>query len=247
MKPEPISTFFHFWPPGATGCHWVPGGKAPISPPAVRRSEAVIAEIHFENRHRMAAPSGLKGRCIVPESSYLEISAFVLQTGEPENICVENRKFTGCEWNIRLHTLRSQGGSPGKNKDSKIQQASIMNLWKRSDFGGGTVPRARNSVFKYVGCKVQLDRQLICQARALITGATVHKLGGLILAYEAYPPGSQRSLMLESVLRDFIRTRQLSIALKNRIEGQRTIADKLSAKSAALNRRIEKLLSQLSD
>lgn len=105
---------------------------------------------------------------------------------------------------------------------------------------------------------MELDRELIRQARSLINGATVHKIGGLLLAYEVYPPGSPRSLALESLLRDFVRTRQRSNAMRNSIEAQRKAVNELSSKSGTLNReialktaglsrRIEKLQTSTSD
>jgi len=94
---------------------------------------------------------------------------------------------------------------------------------------------------------MERDRELIREARSLITGATVHCAGALILAYELYPPGCARSLKIEALLRDFVRQQRYFNRMQTLARIPRKVLDTLQLKSAALNRRLQKFLSSSSD
>ena len=94
---------------------------------------------------------------------------------------------------------------------------------------------------------MSLDYHLIHQARSFVTGATTHRVGAWILAYEMYPPGCSRSIRLEGLLRTFVNDQCRLRYTRARSETQRAVLSDLLMKSAALDRRIEKLLSSMSD
>jgi hypothetical protein len=93
---------------------------------------------------------------------------------------------------------------------------------------------------------VELDRELLRQARSLIDGTTVHNVGSWLLAYELSPPGSSRSRVLESLLRDFVCSQHRLNAIRNTIETQREWMNELSSKSIRLNHEIHLMSRELS-
>jgi hypothetical protein len=94
---------------------------------------------------------------------------------------------------------------------------------------------------------MERDQELIREARSLVTGATVHCAGALILAYEVYPPGCPRSRKLEALLRDFVRQQRYFNRMQRLVRVPRRVLDTLHLKSAALNRRLQKFLTSGSD
>jgi hypothetical protein len=94
---------------------------------------------------------------------------------------------------------------------------------------------------------MELDRQLITEARQLITGANVHFVGGLILSYESIAPGSPTSCKLEELLRKFVSASVQRNALQREIESKQMQLKTLNMTSRALNRAIERFLASSSD
>ena len=91
-----------------------------------------------------------------------------------------------------------------------------------------------------------VDRELIATAQRLINGANVHHVNTWIFCYELSPDPLRRA-KYESLLRDFVNSNSSLTILKHSIAFSRKQIAKLKVRSAAINRRIEKLLTSHSD
>jgi hypothetical protein len=94
---------------------------------------------------------------------------------------------------------------------------------------------------------MEIDRELIAAARHLITGANVHYVQTWIFCYEVSRVDSPRHARYENLLRDFVNSNTLLKAVRRSLASQRQRVDMLRVRSAAIDRRIEKLLTSHSD
>ena len=93
---------------------------------------------------------------------------------------------------------------------------------------------------------MEVDRELIATAQRLINGANVHCVNTWIFCYELSPDPLRRA-KYESLLRDFVNSNSSLTILKHSIAFSRKQLAKLKVRSAAINRRVEKLLISHSD
>jgi hypothetical protein len=94
---------------------------------------------------------------------------------------------------------------------------------------------------------MEVDGELVATARRLINGANVHDVNTWIFCYQLSAADSPLHAKYENLLRDFIRSRSLLKTLNHSIGLQRRQIAKLNLRSAAINRRVEKLLTSHSD
>jgi hypothetical protein len=94
---------------------------------------------------------------------------------------------------------------------------------------------------------MEIDRQLVATARGLINGANVHYVSTWIFCYEVSVPDFPRRARYESLLHDFVRSNASLKAMRQSIQLTREQLVKLNARSAAIKRRVEKLLISHSD
>jgi hypothetical protein len=94
---------------------------------------------------------------------------------------------------------------------------------------------------------MDIDRELVATARRLINGANVHYVQTWIFCYELSRADSLRHARYENLLRDFVNSNTSLKTLKHSIALQRRQVLKLNIRSAAINRRVEKLLTSHSD
>jgi hypothetical protein len=72
---------------------------------------------------------------------------------------------------------------------------------------------------------MELDRELVAQARRYIDGANVHYIKTWIFCYEESLPNSASRERYEALLRDFVRSKALLAASRSVIEIQRRRLD----------------------
>jgi hypothetical protein len=94
---------------------------------------------------------------------------------------------------------------------------------------------------------MEVDCELIATARRLINGANVHHVNTWIFCYQLSAADSPRRARYENLLRDFVNSNTSLKALHRSVALQRQQLDKLKVRSAAINRRVEKLLTSHSD
>jgi hypothetical protein len=94
---------------------------------------------------------------------------------------------------------------------------------------------------------MEIDRELIATARGLINGGNVHYVSTWIFCYEVSLPDSPRRARYESLLHDFVCSNASLKTMRQSIRLTRRQLVKLNARSAAINRRVEKLLISHSD
>jgi hypothetical protein len=94
---------------------------------------------------------------------------------------------------------------------------------------------------------MNVDYDLISEARALTTGANVHMVKTWIFCYESSFPNTPRRERYETLLRDFVATKRLLNSARAIVDGQRELLSSLTIAQNATNRQIEKLLSSSSD
>jgi hypothetical protein len=94
---------------------------------------------------------------------------------------------------------------------------------------------------------MEFDEELVASARRLITGANVHCVKTWIYCYEVSRPESAEQARYEQLLRDFVRSHISLSGLKHSVALHRRRLAKLNLTSAAINRRVEKLLTSHSD
>jgi hypothetical protein len=94
---------------------------------------------------------------------------------------------------------------------------------------------------------MEVDRELIATAQRLIKGANVHYVNTCIFCYQLSAADSPRHARYENLLRDFVNSNTSLRDLKHSVASQRREVAKLNIRSAAINRRIEKLLTSHSD
>jgi hypothetical protein len=94
---------------------------------------------------------------------------------------------------------------------------------------------------------MDIDRELVATARRLINGANVHCVQTWIFCYELSLADPLRRARYENLLRDFVNSNTSLKTLKHSIALQRRQVLKLDIRSAAINRRVEKLRTSHSD
>jgi hypothetical protein len=94
---------------------------------------------------------------------------------------------------------------------------------------------------------MEIDRELIATARRFINGANVHNVNTWIFCYQASVLDSRRHASYETLLRDFVTSNTSLNDLKHSIVLQGKEIANLNVRSAAINRRVEKLLTSHSD
>lgn len=75
---------------------------------------------------------------------------------------------------------------------------------------------------------MEVDRELIYQARRFINGANVHYVKSWIFCYEMSLPNSPRRERYEALLRDFVKSKTILQMSRSMIETQRTKLNALS-------------------
>lgn len=93
---------------------------------------------------------------------------------------------------------------------------------------------------------MDVNHHLVEQARRFITGANVHMVGTWILCYEICAKDARRQIY-EDLLRNFVRSKQKLLKSAKQNPVSRISPDELAVASAAIHRRIEKLLTSHSD
>ena len=83
------------------------------------------------------------------------------------------------------------------------------------------------------GAAMEVDRDLISQARRFINGANVHYVKTWIYCYELSLPNSPRRQRYEALLRDFVKSKTLLSFSRDIVETQRKELNALSTTMVA--------------
>jgi hypothetical protein len=88
---------------------------------------------------------------------------------------------------------------------------------------------------------MELDRDLIVEARRFVDGANIHCVNTWIFCYELSLPNSPRRAKYEALLREFVLAKKCLERTRRQIQAQSAKLEELKMTSAAINRRIQKL------
>ena len=98
-----------------------------------------------------------------------------------------------------------------------------------------------------MGVVMELDLNLIVCARRFVDGANVHYVNTWIFCYQMSQPDSPRRRRYETLLREFVSTRELLKATRRRVEAARAYCEGLRCAHASIHARVQKLLTSTSD
>ena len=85
-----------------------------------------------------------------------------------------------------------------------------------------------------------LDHALVYEARKFVTAENVHRLKTWIFCYETTAPNSSRHKRYEELLREFVATKRILLAVRMQAEGAREHGISLRRESSALEEGIRR-------